>query len=74
MEARESVGYNFALNLVKKEDFGYRLIRSIKVSDAQQRIIKIRQDGRGYSTITSLSRSGAESVMIYAGNGPRTKI
>ena len=30
------VGYNFVLNLVKKEDFGYRQIRDIKVSDAQQ--------------------------------------
>ena len=27
------VGYNFVLNLVKKEDFGYRQIRDIKVSD-----------------------------------------
>ena len=27
-------GYNFVLNLVKKEDFGYRQIRDIKVSDA----------------------------------------
>ena len=27
------VGYNFVLNLIKKEDFGYRQIRDIKVSD-----------------------------------------
>lgn len=48
------VGYNFVLNLVKQEDFGYRQIGSIKVSDAQQWIIKLHNDGRGYSTITSV--------------------
>ena len=48
------VGYNFVLNLVKKEDFGYRQIGSIKISDAQQWIIKLHQDGKGYSTITSV--------------------
>ena len=42
------------LNLVKKEDFGYRQIRDIKVSDAQQWIMKLHNDGKGYSTITSL--------------------
>lgn len=48
------VGYNFVLNLVKQEDFGYRQIGSIKVSDAQQWIIKLHNDGKGYSTITSV--------------------
>ena len=38
------VGYNFVLNLVKKEDFGYRQIRTIKVSDAQQWIMKLHSD------------------------------
>ena len=48
------VGYNFVLNLVRQEDFGYRQIGSIKVSDAQQWIIKLHNDGKGYSTITSV--------------------
>ncbi len=48
------VGCNFVLNLVKKEDFGYRQIRDIKVSDAQQWIMKLHNDGKGYSTITSV--------------------
>ena len=48
------VGYNFVMNLVKKEDFGYRQIRDIKVSDAQQWIMKLHNDGKGYSTITSV--------------------
>ena len=48
------VGYNFVLNLIKKEDFGYRQIRDIKVSDAQKWIVKLHSDGKGYSTITSV--------------------
>ena len=48
------VGYQFVLNLVTKEDFGYRKIRDIKLSDAKQWFIKLHQDGRRYSTITSV--------------------
>lgn len=48
------VGYNFVLNLIKKEAFGKRSIRDIKVSDAQGWMIKLQEDGRGYSTLTSV--------------------
>lgn len=48
------VGYRFVMNLIKQEDFGYRYIEDIRVSDAQQWIMKLHQDGRGYSTITSV--------------------
>lgn len=48
------VGYNFVLNLIKKEDFGYRQIRDIRVSDAQKWIMQLHKDGKGYSTITSV--------------------
>ena len=48
------VGYNFVLNLVKKEEFGFMPIGDIKVSDVQRWIIKLHDDGRGYSTITSV--------------------
>ena len=54
MRYNTKVGYNFVLNLIKKEDFGYRQIRDIKVSDAQQWIMKLHSDGKGYSTITSV--------------------
>ena len=47
-------GYKFVLNIIKKEDFGYRQIRDIKVSDAQAWMIKLHDDGRGYSTLTSV--------------------
>ena len=48
------VGYQFVLNLVKKEDFGHRKISTIKVSDAKLWFAKLQKDGRGYSTITSV--------------------
>ncbi len=48
------VGYQFVLNLVKKEDFGYRKIGTIKVSDAKQWFTKLQKDGRGFSTISSV--------------------
>ena len=48
------VGYNFVLNLIRKEDFCYRRINTIKTSDAKLWFMKLQQDGRGYSTITSI--------------------
>ena len=48
------VGYEYVLNILKKEDFGYRKIRSIKMSDAKLWLIKLHNDGRGYSTLTSI--------------------
>ena len=44
------IGYQFVL----KEEFGYRKISTIKVSDAKQWFMKLQKDGRGYSTITSV--------------------
>ena len=37
------VGYQFVLNLVKKEEFGYRKISTIKVSDAKQWFMSFRK-------------------------------
>ena len=49
------VGYNFVLNLVKKEPFGNKIIKDIKISDVKAWFIKLYyDDGRGYSTITSI--------------------
>ena len=48
------VGYRFVLNLVRKEDFGYRKISTVKVSDAKQWFAKLQKDGRGFSTISSV--------------------
>ncbi len=48
------INYKFVLNLIRKEPFGKRKIRDIKVSDAQLWILKLHNDGRGYSTITTV--------------------
>ena len=48
------VGYNFVLNLAKKEDFCYRTINTIRTSDAKLWLMKLQKDGKGYSTITSV--------------------
>lgn len=37
------VGYRFVLNLVRKEDFGYRKISTVKVSDAKQWFAKLQK-------------------------------
>ena len=43
--------YNFVLNIIKKEDFGKKRIDKVKLSDAKCWLIKLQQDGRGYSSI-----------------------
>lgn len=53
---REStkVGYTFVLNIVKKDPFGKRLIRDIRMSDAKLWFMQLQKSGKGYSTITSI--------------------
>lgn len=46
--------YNFVINIIKKEDFGTKRIDKVKLSDAKAWLIKLQQDGRGYSTIHSV--------------------
>ena len=48
------VGYNFVLNIAKKESFCFRSINTIRTSDAKLWFMKLQADGRGYSTITSI--------------------
>ena len=48
------VGHTFVTNLMKKEDFGYRQIKSIKPSDGRAFFIKLHDDGRSYSTNTTV--------------------
>lgn len=45
------VGYDFVINILKKEEFGSRRIDKVKLSDARLWLIKLQKDGRGYSTI-----------------------
>lgn len=44
-------GYNFVINILKKEAFGSKRIDKVKLSDARLWLIKLQKDGRGYSTI-----------------------
>ena len=54
MRYNTRVGYSFVLNVAKKEDFGYRTIRDIKVSDAQIWMIKLHEDGKRYSSLAGI--------------------
>lgn len=46
--------YNFVINVIKKENFGAKRIDTIKLSDAKAWLIKLQDDGRGYSSIHSI--------------------
>ncbi len=48
------VGYNFVTNLLKKEQFCYRKIMDIRVSDAKAWMIKLHKDGKHYSTLCTI--------------------
>ena len=48
------VGYNFVKNLLSKEKFSTYKVRDVKVSDAKLWFIKLHEDGKGYSTLTSV--------------------
>lgn len=48
-------GYNFVLNLLKKQEFAKRRIKDIKPSDARLFFIQLHEaDGYSYSTITTV--------------------
>lgn len=57
--------YNFVLNIIKKEEFGKRRIDKVKQSDAKCWLIKLQQDGRGYSSIHSI-RGGVRPAFQIA--------
>ena len=46
--------YNFVINIIKKEEFGARRIDKVKLSDAKRWLIRLQQNGRGYSSIHSI--------------------
>ena len=48
------IGYQFVMGIVQKESFGSKKIRDVKVSDAQRWMIKLQEEGKGYSTLTSI--------------------
>ena len=46
--------YKFIINIIKKEPFGRQRIDKIRQSDAKCWLIKLQNDGRGYSTIHTI--------------------
>ncbi|MGN0181403.1 MAG: tyrosine-type recombinase/integrase [Candidatus Ornithomonoglobus sp.] len=46
--------YNFVKNILKKEPFGEKKIEEIKTSDAKLFLIKMQNDGKGYSTVKTV--------------------
>ena len=48
------MAYTVVINILKKDEFGRKRIRDIRVSDAQLWFIRLQREGRGYSTITSI--------------------
>lgn len=46
--------YNFVINVIAKEPFGQLRIGQVKLSDAKAWLIKLQDDGRGYSSIHSI--------------------
>lgn len=51
------MNYNWILNMLKKEDFGYCQIRDIKVSDAKKWMIKLYNDGKKYNTLKNIKNT-----------------
>lgn len=46
--------YNFVRNILKNEPFGEKKIVEIKTSDAKLFLIKMQNDGKGYSTVKTV--------------------
>lgn len=48
------IGYNFVSNLLRKEPFSRLKVSNVKMPDDQKWIIKMYNDGKGYSTLASI--------------------
>ena len=46
-----SMNYSFVRNLMKGEAFSRKKISQVRVSDAKLFLIKLQNDGKGYSTV-----------------------
>lgn len=47
-------GYQTVLNVLKREEFGKRKIRDIRISDAKMWLIQMQRNGRGFSSIHNI--------------------
>lgn len=46
--------YQFVVNILQKEEFGMKRIDKVRLSDAKCWLIKLQNDGRGYSTVHAI--------------------
>ena len=46
--------YNFVLNILEKQPFGGRKIRSVRTSDAKLYLVQMQSEGRSHSTIKTI--------------------
>lgn len=46
--------YNFVIHILEKEEFGKKRIDKVKISDAKGFLIRLQQDGRGYSSVKTV--------------------
>lgn len=60
MKPNTLANYNFVQNLLKKETFSEKKISQVKTSDAKLFLIKLQQDGKGYSTIKTVRASSGQ--------------
>ncbi len=51
IKAVKALNYKFVINIIAKEEFGQMRIDKVRLSDAKIWLIKLQDDGRGYSTI-----------------------
>lgn len=51
---KTTVGYNFVLNVLRKEEFGYQQVNKVRVVDAKRFLLNLYDKGRGYSSINSI--------------------
>lgn len=46
--------YQYVINIIAKEEFGAKRIDKVKLSDAKEWLIKLQDDGKGYSSICTI--------------------
>ena len=47
-------GYQTTINILKRDKFGKRKIKDVKISDAKMWLIELQNGGRGYSSIHNI--------------------
>ena len=54
MRHSTKAGYKTVLNILAKEDFGRKQIKDVRLSDAKEWLIRLQENGKGYSSIQTI--------------------